>query len=128
MNQSKTKVMTNSTRCKVKVDGQSIQYVNEYLYLNQLASFSHRQDKEIERWMDPKHMEELFFYEGAAERQSSFSPKAMLMYVKCHRVDGHSRVDSGHGRLTWVGSNREQELGGGLCPAVGHRPKQNNNK
>ncbi|CAG9133292.1 unnamed protein product [Plutella xylostella] len=49
MNRSKTKVMTNSTKRRVEVDGQEIQYVNEYIYLGQIASFENRQDKEIDR-------------------------------------------------------------------------------
>ncbi|CAG9130127.1 unnamed protein product [Plutella xylostella] len=49
MNRSKTKVMSNSAKRRVEVDGQEIQYVEEYLYLGQIASFHNRQDKEIER-------------------------------------------------------------------------------
>ncbi|XP_061723667.1 uncharacterized protein LOC133529882 [Cydia pomonella] len=50
MNRAKTQVMTNSrNRRSIDVDGQSIQYVDEYIYLGQLVSFSNRQDKEIER-------------------------------------------------------------------------------
>ncbi|KAJ2950316.1 hypothetical protein O0L34_g11682 [Tuta absoluta] len=49
MNRSKTKVMTNSTKRKVEVEGQEIQYVDEYIYLGQIVSFQNRQDKEIDR-------------------------------------------------------------------------------
>ncbi|CAG9137233.1 unnamed protein product [Plutella xylostella] len=49
MNRSKTKIMSNSATRKVTVDGQDIQYVNEYIYLGQLVSFENRQDKEIDR-------------------------------------------------------------------------------
>ncbi|XP_063382894.1 uncharacterized protein LOC134669316 [Cydia fagiglandana] len=45
-----TQVMTNSKeRSSVEVDGQIIHYVDEYIYLGQLVSFSNRQDKEVER-------------------------------------------------------------------------------
>jgi hypothetical protein len=49
MNRSKTQAMTNSTKRRVEVDGHIIHYVDEYIYLGQLVSFSNRQDKEIER-------------------------------------------------------------------------------
>ncbi|XP_047998342.1 uncharacterized protein LOC125235798 [Leguminivora glycinivorella] len=43
-------LMTNSKkRNPITVDGQPIHYVDEYIYLGQLVSFSNRQDKEIER-------------------------------------------------------------------------------
>ncbi|XP_063361456.1 uncharacterized protein LOC134650431 [Cydia amplana] len=51
MNRTKTQVMTNSKNrtVMVAVDGQTKHYVDEYIYLGQLVSFSNRQDKEIER-------------------------------------------------------------------------------
>ncbi|CAG9123810.1 unnamed protein product [Plutella xylostella] len=49
MNRSKTQVMTNSAKSRVVVDGQEIGYVDEYIYLGQIASFENRQDKEVER-------------------------------------------------------------------------------
>ncbi|KAJ8715585.1 hypothetical protein PYW07_010067 [Mythimna separata] len=49
MNRSKTQVMTNSTKRRVKVDGQVLQYVDEYTYLGQIVSFKNRQDREIKR-------------------------------------------------------------------------------
>ena len=52
MNRSKTKVMTNSTKRRVEVDGQEIHYVDEYIYLGQLVSFENRQEKEIDRRID----------------------------------------------------------------------------
>lgn len=50
MNWSKTKAMTNNTRRKVEVDGQSIQYVYEYIYLGQLVTVlkhGHLQSRKI---------------------------------------------------------------------------------
>ncbi|CAG9118738.1 unnamed protein product [Plutella xylostella] len=49
MNRSKTQIMTNSAKSRVEVDGQEIGYVDEYIYLGQIASFENRQDKEVER-------------------------------------------------------------------------------
>ncbi|XP_048006861.1 uncharacterized protein LOC125242187 [Leguminivora glycinivorella] len=49
MNMAKTKLMTNRGKDTVTVDGQDIQYVDEYIYLGQIASFENRQCKEIDR-------------------------------------------------------------------------------
>ncbi|XP_048000240.1 uncharacterized protein LOC125237293 [Leguminivora glycinivorella] len=49
MNRAKTKLMTNRAKPRVTVDGQDIQYVDEYIYLGQIASFENRQSKEIDR-------------------------------------------------------------------------------
>lgn len=49
MNRSKTKVMTNSTQDMITVDGELIEYVDEYIYLGQIVSFQDRQGKEVER-------------------------------------------------------------------------------
>jgi endonuclease/exonuclease/phosphatase family metal-dependent hydrolase len=49
MNMSKTKLMTNSTARRIEINGESIAYVQEYLYLGQIVSFQARQEKEVER-------------------------------------------------------------------------------
>ena len=41
--------MTNSTKHRVMVDGHQMEYVDEYIYLGQLVSFSNRLDKEVDR-------------------------------------------------------------------------------
>lgn len=52
MNLSKIQLITNGRKCKVKADGQEIQYIEEYLHLGQLASFENRQEKEIDHRID----------------------------------------------------------------------------
>ncbi|XP_047989820.1 uncharacterized protein LOC125229086 [Leguminivora glycinivorella] len=49
MNRAKTKLMTNGAKDGVTVDGQDIQYVDEYIYLGQIASFENRQTLEVNR-------------------------------------------------------------------------------
>uniref|UniRef100_A0A2H1VGL6 SFRICE_021038 n=1 Tax=Spodoptera frugiperda TaxID=7108 RepID=A0A2H1VGL6_SPOFR len=49
MNMSKTKLMTNSLKHRLEVDGVEIAYVQEYIYLGQLVSFQARQEKEVAR-------------------------------------------------------------------------------
>lgn len=39
MNASKTKIMTNSQKKTIKVDGKPIEYENNYVYLGKLVSF-----------------------------------------------------------------------------------------
>ncbi|KAJ8715750.1 hypothetical protein PYW07_010232 [Mythimna separata] len=65
MNMSKTKIMTNSSKRTISVDGENVQYVQEYIYLGQVVSFQARQDKEIARrtenaWKSYWSMKELF--------------------------------------------------------------------
>lgn len=49
MNTTKTKLMTNSTKDQVEIDGNIITYVDEYDYLGQIISTKDQTDKEIER-------------------------------------------------------------------------------
>lgn len=49
LNESKTKIMTNSTRQPIRVKGIELEYVNDYVYLGQMMSFIKRLDKEVER-------------------------------------------------------------------------------
>lgn len=49
MNRTKTQLMTNGAKRRVKVHGEDIQYVDEYINLGQIASFDNRQSKEIDR-------------------------------------------------------------------------------
>ncbi|KAL0839057.1 hypothetical protein ABMA28_017043 [Loxostege sticticalis] len=49
MNRSKNKVMTNAAEHDIVVNGQRMEYVDEYIYLGQIVSFENRQDKEIGR-------------------------------------------------------------------------------
>ncbi|XP_022832295.1 uncharacterized protein LOC111360566 [Spodoptera litura] len=46
---SKTKLMTNSIKYRLEVDGAEMEYVQEYIYLGQLLSFQARQDREVAR-------------------------------------------------------------------------------
>lgn len=47
MNMSKTKLMTNSIKYRLEVDGAEIEYVHEYIYLGQIVSFQARQEREV---------------------------------------------------------------------------------
>ncbi|XP_050561583.1 uncharacterized protein LOC126912619 [Spodoptera frugiperda] len=49
MNMSKTKLMTNSIKYRLEVDGAEMEYVHEYIYLGQLVSFQARQEREVAR-------------------------------------------------------------------------------
>ena len=49
MNHSKTKIMTNGTPSTISIMGTEIQYVEEYIYLGQIVSFTQRMEKEIKR-------------------------------------------------------------------------------
>lgn len=48
-NVSKTKVMTNSIDHPITLNGNSLEYVEDYIYLGQLISFKSKEDKEIQR-------------------------------------------------------------------------------
>lgn len=52
MNRAKTQLMTNGAKRKVTVDGQDIQFIDEYVYLGQIASFENRQSVEINRCIE----------------------------------------------------------------------------
>ncbi|XP_063383590.1 uncharacterized protein LOC134669904 [Cydia fagiglandana] len=52
MNRAKTKLMSNRAKHRDTVDGQDIQYVDEYIYLGQIASFENRQTIEVNRRID----------------------------------------------------------------------------
>lgn len=49
MNMSKTKLMTNSTKKQIILNGKEIDYVNEYVYLGQIISPEDQTDKELEK-------------------------------------------------------------------------------
>ena len=49
INTSKTKVLTNDLEHDLFINGEKIEYVQEFQYLGQIISFENRQDKEIER-------------------------------------------------------------------------------
>lgn len=49
MNKSKTKVMTNREEIPIKLDGEEIEYVKNYIYLGQLISFKDQTNAEVER-------------------------------------------------------------------------------
>lgn len=49
INEQKTKVMTNANQNEIRLEGQKIEYVEDYIYLGQLLSFRNKQDKEIAR-------------------------------------------------------------------------------
>lgn len=48
MNRSKTKCMTNGPKFPVRVGDVEIEYVDEFVYLGQLVSFSERMNKELD--------------------------------------------------------------------------------
>lgn len=65
MNMLMTKILTNSSSVNIRVDGETIQHVQEYIYLGQVVSFQARQEKEITRrtenaWKSYWSMKELF--------------------------------------------------------------------
>ncbi|KAJ2946424.1 hypothetical protein O0L34_g12464 [Tuta absoluta] len=49
INFEKTKIMTNHTKTLIKVEEDSIEYVDEYIYLGKLVSFDDTDKKEIDR-------------------------------------------------------------------------------
>lgn len=50
MNASKTKIITNSSRKPIKIEGKPIEYVNDYVYLGKQVSFeANSNEKEIDR-------------------------------------------------------------------------------
>lgn len=49
MNMSKTKLMTNNSEDLIKINGNTIEYVSEYVYLGQIISPSDQSNKEIEK-------------------------------------------------------------------------------
>ena len=49
MNNTKTKLMTNSQEISVQADDIDLQYGSEYIYLGQLVAFKYSTDKEINR-------------------------------------------------------------------------------
>lgn len=49
MNRDKTKLLTNSTPITIQIDGQPLEYVNEYIYLGQTISHEDQTTKEITR-------------------------------------------------------------------------------
>lgn len=61
MNRSKAKLITNSIKRRVTVDGNVIHYVCEYTYLGQIVSFENRQGKNRQTY---RRLEELQVYES----------------------------------------------------------------
>lgn len=49
INEQKTKIMTNANQNEIWLEGQQIEYVEDYIYLGQLLSFRRKQEKEIDR-------------------------------------------------------------------------------
>lgn len=49
MNMSKTKLMSNSAKAPIDVNGNEIEYMNEYVYLGQVISPEDQTDKELQR-------------------------------------------------------------------------------
>lgn len=49
INTAKTKAMTNGIQRALNIEGQSVEYVQEFVYLGQSISFENRQSKEISR-------------------------------------------------------------------------------
>ncbi|KAI8428464.1 hypothetical protein MSG28_007275 [Choristoneura fumiferana] len=50
MNTDKTKIMTNSIQSPINIDGKTIEYVNEYIYLGKLIQFDiNRNENEVDR-------------------------------------------------------------------------------
>lgn len=49
MNSSKTKMMTNSTPISITINGQKLEYVEEYVYLGQIISPNDQMSKEIDK-------------------------------------------------------------------------------
>ncbi|GBP80410.1 Retrovirus-related Pol polyprotein from type-2 retrotransposable element R2DM; Endonuclease [Eumeta japonica] len=117
MNLTKTKIMTNSIKVDITVNGATLQFVNEYTYLGQLISPKDLITKEVNTRIANAKVEMDRIYDAGQTRKMVLGSFRMVpkrweekLWKTVHKMGGWLKVETGNSGQTTV-----EIIGRGLC-------------